>query len=75
MSYHCSDLHSFLNECNTDFGVKGTTESQTKRNQKRLSNIEITTYKVEQCPTESSNGVVVVRNHIFTKVRNVIGLE
>ena len=70
MSYHCSDLHSFLNECNTDFGVKGTTESQTKRNQKRLSNIEITTYKVEQCPTESSNGAVVVRNHIFTKVRN-----
>ena len=70
MPYHCSDLHSFLNECNIDFDVKGTTESQTKRNQKRLSNIEITTYKVEQCPTESSNGAVVVRNHIFTKVRN-----
>ena len=64
MSYHCSDLHSFLNECNTDFGVKGTTESQTKRNQKRLSNID-KTYKVEQCPTESANGAVLLYDTIY----------
>ena len=65
MPYHCSDLHSFLNECNIDFDVKGTTESQTKRNQKRLSNIKITTYKVEQCPTESSNDAVLLYDTIY----------
>ena len=56
LPYHCSELHSLLSECNTDFDVIGITESRIKRNQKVLSNIEIPNYKVEQCSAESANG-------------------
>ena len=70
--YHCSELHSLLRECNIDFDVIGITESRIKRNQKALSNIEISNYKVEQCSTESANGgaLLYVKNDTMYKVRN-----
>ena len=46
LPYHCSELHSLLSKCNIGFDVIGITESQIKRNQKALSNIEILNYKV-----------------------------
>ena len=72
MSYHCSELHSLLSECNIDFDVIGITESRIKRNQKALSNIEISNYKVEQCSTESANGgaLLYIKNDTMYKARN-----
>ena len=70
--YHCSELHSLLRECNIDFDVIGITESRIKRNQKALSNIEISNYKVEQCSAESANGeaLLYIKNDTIYKVRN-----
>ena len=70
--YHCSALHSLLSECNIGFDAKGITESQIKRNQKALSNIETPSYKVRQCSTESAHGGVLlyIKNNTIYKVKN-----
>ena len=54
------------------FDVIGITESRIKRNQKALSNIEISNYKIEQCSTESANGgaLLYIKNDTIYKVRN-----
>ena len=41
LPYDCSGLHSLLSECNIDFDFIVIAESRIKRNQKALSNIEI----------------------------------
>ena len=70
--YHCSELHSLLSNCRTNFDIIGITEYTLKRNQKALQNIDIPNYNIENCPTEGPNGstLIYIKNDIIYKVRN-----
>ena len=72
LPYHRSQFHSLLSKCKVDFDVIGITEPRIKRNQKALSNIEISNYKVEQCSTESAStgALLYIKNDTICKVRN-----
>ena len=71
LPYHCSELHSLLNNCRINFDIIGITESRLKYNQKALWNIDIPNYNIEHYPTEGPSGSVLIyiKNDIY-KLRN-----
>ena len=60
LSFHYDELESLISKSKNDFQIIGISETRLKKTQETTTNIDLKNYNIEQVPTESSNGGVLL---------------
>ena len=60
LSFHYDELESLISKSKNDFQIIGISETRLKKTQETTTNIHLKNYNIEQVPTESSNGGVLL---------------